>query len=588
MIAILPPELANQIAAGEVATRPAAIVKELLENSLDAGATNLDIKIEQGGARLIALTDNGAGIAPEQLELALQRHATSKIAREADLANLHSFGFRGEALASIAAVSRLRLSSRPTGAEQAYSYSTTEGGPQPVALNHGTRIEVRDLFYNTPARRKFLKSERTEFNHIADVCSAQALAHPELSLQLSHNGNRVLHLPEANSEDKWRARLQRVLGADFASQSLELKREYSSVSLSAWAAYPQYNRASSDQQYCFVNNRRVRDKLLAQAVRSAYRELLHGGRQPAYVLFLDLNPELVDVNVHPAKSEVRFADPQAIFSLISTSLREQLATHSQPTETSAANPAFQYQLPRPESFRLRNASAAAVAANYAWQAPGSASTPPASAAGQADADPQAPTASPAADECFLGEALAQLHGVYILAQNAEALVIVDMHAAHERIVLERLKRQLENKVSLSQRLLSPLNVELSLREMQRARQLQVQLNQLGFDYSEIAEQQLLLRAIPEFVQLQRVVTLLKTLLSSFDSEQSLRAEQERALSLIACHSSVRANKELNLTQMNALLRQIERTKLASYCNHGRPTWRQITMKELDAQFLRGR
>ena len=308
-IALLPPELANQIAAGEVATRPAAIVKELIENSLDSGAKSITINIEQGGARLISVQDDGAGIAREQLPLALQRHATSKISREQDLYSLSSYGFRGEALASIAAVARVRLASRLGDSDQAYAYSNVDGELGPTALNRGTLVEARDLFYNTPARRKFLKSERTEFNQILDVCSAQALAQPGVAWRLNHNDSSVLNLSVADNDAKWQARLRRILGAEFASNHFVLHEQYASLSLRAWAAYPQYNRANSLQQYCFVNNRRVRDKLLAQSVRSAYRELLHGGRHPAYLLFLDVSPDLVDVNVHPAKSEVRFADP---------------------------------------------------------------------------------------------------------------------------------------------------------------------------------------------------------------------------------------------------------------------------------------
>ena len=580
-ITLLPPELANQIAAGEVATRPAAIVKELLENSLDAGARSLRVNIDKGGLSLISVRDDGRGIAAAQLPLALQRHATSKIKTEQDLQRINSYGFRGEALASIAAVARVRLSSRLADADQGYSYSIETEQPTPTALNQGTLVEARDLFYNTPARRKFLKSERTEFGHILDVCSAQALAQANVALRLDHNSATVLNLPAAANDSQWQARLRRILGAEFERQAFFIDKQYTTLSLKLWAAYPQYTRSNSEQQYCFVNNRRVRDKLLSQAMRTAYRELLHGNRHPAYVLFIDISPELVDVNVHPAKSEVRFADPSAIFSLISKNVREQLAAQSSPSASVGNNPAFSYKLPEPQVFKLRNSgysgSSASLGAESAYQ----------SASSAAYAAP-APDSPPAVSANFLGQALAQLHGVYILAQNEVGLVIIDMHAAHERIVLEKLKRQQADNNTPSKQLLTPLALQLSAQEMHRAQQLQAELRALGFIYTGAGKDQLLLRALPAEVSEQRAEQLLKNLLFEFDSKSAFADEHERRLSLIACHSAVRANRTLNLTEMNALLRQIEQTELSSYCNHGRPTWKQISMAELDGQFLRGR
>ena len=591
-IALLPPELANQIAAGEVATRPAAIVKELIENSLDSGAKSITINIEQGGARLISVQDDGAGIAREQLPLALQRHATSKISSEQDLYSLSSYGFRGEALASIAAVARVRLASRLGDSEQAYAYSNVDGELGPTALNRGTLVEARDLFYNTPARRKFLKSERTEFNQILDVCSAQALAQPSVAWRLNHNDSSVLNLAGADNEAKWQARLRRILGAEFASNHFVLHEQYASLSLRAWAAYPQYNRANSLQQYCFVNNRRVRDKLLAQAVRSAYRELLHGGRHPAYLLFLDVSPDLVDVNVHPAKSEVRFADPSAIFSLISQKLRNELVNQSRPESKLASNAAFNYQLPTSDNFKLRNVG---VAANYQPSSrAGLHEKRVSSFASVAPTMPpvnNSPAAAPRAEsmsEHFLGTALAQLHGVYVLAQNAHGLVIVDMHAAHERIVLERLKNQYKQQRKINRQLLIPLPINLSLADFDRAQELTPELTALGFDFGVAGSEQLLLRGVPGEVAVEKAEEVFRNLLSENDLKLALEREHDRILSVIACHGSVRANRELNLGAMNELLRQIEQTELSSYCNHGRPTWRQISLSELDAQFLRGR
>ncbi|PWB40432.1 MAG: DNA mismatch repair protein MutL [Rhodocyclales bacterium] len=563
----LPDLLISQIAAGEVVERPASVVKELLENSIDAGARNISVQLLEGGVRQIRIVDDGGGIPKDELPLALARHATSKIASLEDLESVASLGFRGEALASIAAVARLTLVSRIGEAPHAWRIGPGQE-VAPAALGGGTVIEVDDLYFNTPARRKFLKSGHTEFAHCEEALRRIALAHPDVAFQLQHNGRTALHLAAGDAA----RRVADVLGAEFAAQSRAIDAAAGGLRLAGHAALPAYSRARADAQYFFVNGRFVRDKLLAHAVREAYADILHGQRHAAYALFLEIDPRGVDVNVHPAKTEVRFRDGRAVHQFVFHALQRALAA---PLAQVAAVPAG-LTFPTAAAQQQQSLAVAQPVAAYhdfVRQAP-SAPMPEA----EAGAPPP------------LGFAVAQLHGVYILAQNATGLVLVDMHAAHERILYEKLKTALDARPAV-QPLLVPVVISASGEEAAAAEEHAEALERLGFEIAAAGPRELVVRAVPALLANGRIPDLVRALLADLEKFGASRVAAEQRnelLATMACHGAVRAHRALTLPEMNALLRQMEETERADQCNHGRPTWTQLTMDDLDRLFLRGR
>lgn len=586
-IQCLPDVLINQIAAGEVVERPFSVVKELVENALDAGSSKVDIELEEGGIRLIRIRDNGCGISAGDLPVAVQRHATSKIASLDDLECVATLGFRGEALPSIASVSRFTIRSRP--AEQLHgAMLSIDGGKvglvQPDAHPEGSSIEVRDLFYNVPARRKFLKTERTELAHAEEWLRSLALAKPSVELSIRHNGKELKRYRPISTSQARIERVSQVLGAEFAAQSLAVDFEHNGMRLSGWVGLPTASRSSADQQYFFVNGRAVRDKTVAHAVKQAYADVLFHGRYPAYVLFLELDPRRVDVNVHPAKHEVRFRDGRSVHDFIYRSLHgamsdtragaaEARASSNQPHPAEAAWP-MHYSTESQSAMRL---PAQESLAHYQVLYGTAASNAPGPDAPQPDQP--------------LGYALAQLHGVFILAENAHGLVMVDMHAAHERITYEQLKTAQRDDGIKSQALLVPVSVALSDAEAFASEQLAENLAALGFDVVRSGPQSVSIRAVPSLLADVDAKQLFLDVLSEFrefGASKRLQEAQNELLSTMACHSSVRANRRLSLTEMNALLRAMENTERSGQCNHGRPTWVQLSKADLDKLFLRGR
>jgi DNA mismatch repair protein MutL len=604
----LPDTLINQIAAGEVVERPASVVKELVENALDAGARRIDIDLEEGGVRLIRIRDDGGGIAPEELPLAVSRHATSKIASLDDLESVATLGFRGEALPSIASVSRFMLSSRRASDEHGAALQV-EGGkvgdvvPKPHAI--GTTVEVRELFYNVPARRKFLRAERTELGHIEEWLRSLALARPDIELRVSHNGKPSRRYKPDELESV--VRLNETLGEDFARQALRVEHSGAGLRLHGWIAQPSYSRASADQQYVYVNGRSVRDRNIAHAVKMAYQDVLFHGRQPAYVLFLEIDPTRVDVNVHPAKHEVRFRDTRLVHDFVYRTLHDALAETRAGAPPSVASAALAtgagYASPSPwmptqqSPLGLRVAEApAAYAALYATPSP----VPDSSsdvATGITSYSPRMQmqaAAMPAMDADGvppLGFAIAQLHGIYILAENADGLIVVDMHAAHERIGYEKLKSAHDGIGLRSQPLLVPLNMAVAEREADAAEREAETLAALGFDVTRSGPQSLSVRSVPALLTQADPEALLRDVLTDLrEHGESLRvaAARDELLSTMACHGAVRANRRLTIPEMNALLREMEITERSGQCNHGRPTWAHFSVAEIDRWFLRGR
>ena len=592
----LPDLLISQIAAGEVVERPSSVLKELLENSLDADAGKIDIELVAGGTRLIRVSDDGCGIAERELALALARHATSKIGTLADLERVASYGFRGEALASIAAVARLRLTSRITDAAHAWRIDAGDAAPAPAALARGTVIEAADLYFNTPARRKFLKQEATEYAHCDEVLRRMALARPQVAFSLSHNGAVKQRLPVSSLE----RRVDELLGADFMDAMRILDSAAGDLRLTGFAALPAYSRAGRDAQYFFVNGRFVRDKLLAHAVRQAYADVLHNARHPAYVLFLSLDPALVDVNVHPAKIEVRFREPHSIHQFVFHSLERALAVPlgaplaDAPGEASrspqsagsathfSASPGLYHSnsAPRQSALGINEATVA----NYLGFVGGGRQEAANTWAGSFDnGDAQTPP---------LGYALAQLHGIYILAQNAGGLVLVDMHAAHERMLYEQLKHDVATaKTSAAQPLLIPALFSASELEMALAEEHAEELARLGMELAAAGPHELAVRAVPALLANAPIVELARAVLADLKDHPTSTVMEERTnqlLATMACHGSVRARRTLGIAEMNALLRQMEVTLRADQCNHGRPTWTQLSLADLDRLFLRGR
>lgn len=591
----LPDILINQIAAGEVVERPASVVKEVLENALDAGSRAIEIQLEEGGVRRIRISDDGCGIDKEELALALDRHATSKIASLDDLERVNTMGFRGEALAAIAAVSRTVITSRASGAAHAWRIDGADRSVAPAALNAGTVVDVADLYYNTPARRKFLKTEGTEFAHCDEMFRRAALARPDVAFQFAHNG-RVSHRLQPSDPAR---RIAALMGDDFLEHARAVEADAGALRLTGFACVPAYSRTNRDAQYFFVNGRYVRDKLLSHAARQAYADVLHGQRHPAYVLFLELDPAGVDVNVHPAKIEVRFRESRAVhqfvFHAISRALAESGAALAAERETPPTE-AMRYAAPEarwapPVQTRLAMESASRsyfdfAAAARPEEAP--ASTPATSTM------PYAPPAAthmppPAADEAPLGYAIAQLHGIYVLAQNAKGMVIVDMHAAHERILYEKLKTVLDGRPSI-QRLLMPAVISLGARDMAAAEEHVEVLAGMGFEVAPAGPEQLAIRSVPALLAQANVGELVRNLLAElreYPATEVVTARRNELLGTMACHGAVRANRQLSIPEMNALLRDMEATERADQCNHGRPTWTQFSLAEMDKFFMRG-
>ena len=616
----LPDLLVNQIAAGEVVERPASVLKEVLENAVDAGARAVSVQLEQGGVRRIRVSDDGCGIPRDELALALERHATSKIASLDDLERVGTMGFRGEALAAIAGVARTTLTSRAQGAAHAWRIEAGRDEPEPAALDQGTVVDVADLYYNTPARRKFLKTEGTEFAHCDEMFRRIALARPDIGLQLAHNG-RVLHrLPPAPHE----ARIAALMGDDFIAHARAIEADAGPLRVSGFVSLPAYSRASRDAQYFFVNGRFVRDKLLTHAVREAYADILHGSRHPAYVLFLDLDPASVDVNVHPAKIEVRFREARAVHQFVFHAVKRALAESGAAQAAGGAEAsagasglaAGQYAPPSPshaphlaasaparqpwppagaQQGRLAMESASRSYFDFAAGArPSIGDVPPEHAAGTASspADRAGTGLAPVAsthEAPPLGFALGQLHGVYVLAQNAQGLVLVDMHAAHERILYEKLKTVLDGRPAV-QRLLIPAVFSVGPKDMAAAEECAEVLATMGFDVGAAGPQELAVRSVPALLARAPVAELMRELLQElrdYPATEVVTARRNALLATMACHGAVRANRQLTLPEMNALLRDMEATERADQCNHGRPTWTQFSMAELDRFFMRG-
>ncbi|MCC5887843.1 MAG: DNA mismatch repair endonuclease MutL [Gammaproteobacteria bacterium] len=612
-IQLLSPQLANQIAAGEVVERPASVVKELLENALDAGARRIEVDLEHGGTRMIRVRDDGSGIPQAELALAVSRHATSKIRSLEDLEGVSSLGFRGEALASICSVSRATLTSAVAGADSGWKL-LVNGHAEDVELTPaphpvGTTVEVRDLFFNTPARRKFLRTERTELDRIEDVIRRLALAHPEVAFELRHNGRSLRSLPQALDLAAVEQRVAGVCGAAFMESAVRIEVASDRLGLTGWVASPTFSRSQADLQLFFVNGRVIRDRLVAHAVRQAFQDVLYHGRHPAFVLFLELPPEQVDVNVHPTKHEVRFRDQRAIHGFLFGSLKQALAeirpqdrlaqmrdgpALTAPVAGGSPGPSHQPGLALRLASRQAPSGAAAVRDHLArygelGREPVGVSPSPA----EFDSGQRQP-GLPEAEEGApppLGYALAQLHGVYILAQNADGLVVVDMHAAHERITYERMKTARDAQGIRSQRLLVPLSLAVSEREAGRAEAEHEALAALGLVLERLGPESLVVREVPAALADGDIEGLVRDVLADlveFGSSRRVRDEEDALLSTMACHGSVRANRQLTLAEMNALLRSMEATERSGQCNHGRPTWAVQSLAELDRLFLRGR
>ncbi|WP_322020969.1 MULTISPECIES: DNA mismatch repair endonuclease MutL [unclassified Burkholderia] len=638
----LPDQLISQIAAGEVVERPASVVKELLENAMDAGATTLRIVLEEGGVKRISITDDGCGIPPDELPLALMRHATSKIRSLEELEAVATLGFRGEALASIASVAEMSITSRTAEVAHATKIDATTGALSPAAGAVGTTIEVRELYFNTPARRKFLKSEQTEFGHCLEMIRRAALARPDVAISVLHNGKAVEHWNATEPAQ----RVAKILGDGFATAHLPLDEQAGPLAVYGCAGLPTASRGRADQQYFFVNGRFVRDKLLTHAVRAAYEDVLHGDRYPSYVLFLDLPPEAVDVNVHPSKIEVRFRDSRSIHQYVFHAVQRALARHAgaSPETTAGGHAAQLSPAPSgPASFLntpLGQGTAAGTGGS-GFSSPSSSSssgntwmrqarmtqgtlpvaqplalydalfgrkdtgagTPDGTTivardAADAAAAPAAPlsglVASPLAatahDEQPLGFALGQIHGIYVLAQNAHGLVIVDMHAAHERILYEQFKNALADRTVAVQSLLLPISMTATPVEIGTVEEERDTLESLGFDLAVLSPTSLAIRAVPALLKdadLQSLARAVLADLHAFGGSRVLTERQHELLGTLACHHAVRANRRLTLDEMNALLRQMEATERADQCNHGRPTWYQLTLNDLDRLFMRG-
>ncbi len=640
----LPPHLVNQIAAGEVVERPASVVKELLENSIDAGAKKIEIDIEQGGLKRIRIRDDGKGIPKDELVLALSRHATSKIASLDDLEHVASLGFRGEALPSIASVSRMTVSSRTENSEQGWTVSPQHrddgaeafGDPEPIAHAKGTTIEVRDLFYNVPARRKFLKTENTEFKHLQEVVKKISLSNFQIGISLRHGQRNLLTLRPALDRAGADRRVSEICGPAFMEQSLYLDYEAADLKLWGWVGLPTFSRSQADLQYFYVNGRIIKDRVVTHAVRQAYSDVLFHGRHPAYVLFLELAPEKVDVNAHPTKHEVRFRDARLVHDFLYRTLHQALAD-VRPNEVADSAPDLPNQMSMAQYNReaiksqqrlnipVNNNQPGQVAEQMAAyqrmheNADGSMgsttsssntgftpvksqtsiqvnATPPLSGKFSEKLSTHITSSMPVSDDKNTGDvpplgfAVALLHGIYILAENAEGLVVVDMHAAHERITYEYLKKSMAEDTIRSQPMLVPSSLSVSKKEGDCAEEFAETFEKLGFELNRLAPEKLAIRAVPSLLKDSNVEQLVRDVLSDLlehGSSERIQQEMNEILSTMACHGSVRANHRLTIPEMNALLRDMERTERSGQCNHGRPTWTQISIDQLDKLFMRG-
>ncbi len=602
----LPDELISQIAAGEVVERPASVVRELLDNALDAGARQITVRLSAGGVRLISIEDDGQGLPRDELPLALRRHATSKIASLDDLETVGTMGFRGEALAAINAIAELSLLSRFAGADSAFALDGRTGELRPVARAIGTTVEVRELFFATPARRKFLKTDATELAHCIEAVRRHALARPDVGFAVWHDGKLVEQWRAADSRDQ---RLADTLGADFVAQSVAVDHGPGLARVTGRAGIPDAARSRADQQFFYVNGRFVRDKVLAHAVRSAYEDVLHGQRQPVYALYLEIDPARVDVNVHPTKIEVRFRDGREVHQAVRHAIEDALAApragdaaaapaepffkpRALPPSASWSQPSMHFAAPRGVGdaaamwpVQAREAPAAPAFTGFS-SAPASASfAPPSMPAPIGEAEAASGEAWP------LGRALAQLQGIYILAENSQGLVIVDMHAAHERIVYERLKTQLDGAAITSQPLLIPATFAATPQEVATAEACAAVLPALGLEITPFSPRTLAVRAVPGTLADGDPVELARSVLAELANHEAstvVQRARNELLSTMACHGAVRANRKLTIDEMNALLRQMEETERSDQCNHGRPTWRQLSVRELDGLFMRGR
>lgn len=603
-IQLLPPHLADQIAAGEVVERPASVVKELLENALDSEATQIEVVIEEGGEKSIMVVDNGRGMPKEELLLAVSRHATSKIASVEDLSAVATLGFRGEALASISSVSRFTLTSKAQGQDYAWQISAQGEGqwpePQPIAHPQGTRVEVKDLFFNTPARKKFLKSARAEYMQIDQLVKRVMLSRPEVGIKLKHNGKVTRQVSAAFDEIGLNIRMSSLMTPAFMSQSVQLDYTAQDIEITGWAGLATFNRSQTDMQYLFVNGRIVRDKMLSYAVKQAYADVLYHGRHPAYCLYLNIPPELVDVNVHPAKYEVRFANGRWVYDFLRRSVREAVTQPLGKVETSVS------EMPRsssaaavslPQSFL--KASPETLQASMNFQQPnvempssgfskreGAQTLQVASEEAEYQVMPNSERVSPG----FLGYAKAQIKGVFILAENEQGLILVDMHAAHERIVYERMKQQWQSKQFISQPLLVPIVMAVEAGQIQVWEVFESLFAQLGFQIEAYGPEQLKLSAVPALLAKTNVTQLMEDMLSDLiemGQTQVIEEKMNTILSTMACHGAVRAHRTLTLAEMNALLRDMEQTESSNQCNHGRPTWVSLSMTQLDSLFMRG-
>lgn len=601
--------LSNQIAAGEVIERPAAVVKELLENSLDAHSDRIDIEVENGGIKLIKVRDNGLGIAGDDLPLTVCRHATSKIASIEDLDSIATLGFRGEALASMASVARLTLSSNDSDKEQVGWKIEAEGAAIksesiPVPQTRGTTVAVSDLFFNTPARRKFLRTPRTEYQRIEDVVKKFSLSFFEVSFKLIHNGKSVLTFPAAKSKQDRQRRVATVFGSTFVENSIYLDDDRNGLSLSGWIGMPAFTRSQTDYQYFYVNGRIIRDKLISHAIRQAYRDVILQGRQPVFALFLGLNPLQVDVNVHPTKQEVRFRDQRMVHDFIHSAIHQALAGIT-PADTIAATSVDEHYFVEANATTAARQTPISFAArsgrdhieeqikSYAALHPAVEHTSTTVAATTSSATlPSVNTAVGNGDEIPpLGYAIAQLHGTFILAESEQGLVIVDMHAAHERITYERMKAACNSDGITSQPMLVPITLQVSEKDADCAAQHSESFTSLGFELQRISAESIVIRKIPAILKDVDIEQLVRDVLADiieYGSSERVEQHRDEILSTMACHGSVRANRALTIAEMNALLRAVETTERSGQCNHGRPTWTLQSLAELDTLFLRGR
>lgn len=601
-IQLLPPQLINQIAAGEVVERPSSIVKELVENCFDAGANQIVIEIEQGGTRLIKIRDNGCGIEKDDLSLALSRHATSKIASLHDLEQVASMGFRGEALPSISSVARLTLISRIADVDCAWRVSADgserDFNPQPDPHPEGTTVDVRDLFYNTPARRKFLKTEKTEFAHIETVVQRLALSRFDVGLTLLHNQKEILSLKPATDNVEQEQRIAGICGAAFIDNAVKIDFESSGLRLNGWVGLPTFSRSQQDMQFFYVNGRLIRDKLVSHAIKQAYQDVLFHGRHSVFVLYLTLDPALIDVNAHPAKTEVRFREGRLVHDFLFSALHRSLASikPGKPTESSYTVAAFKSEssserLRAPntqEPYQVQRLPQQAalplgVAENGQSYHPPLSNTPVLESLGEH-------TQQTDSEHAPLGYALAHIHNIFILAETQAGIILVDAHAAHERVTYERLKQQYGSGVVPSQPLLLPIKLNVRPAEADLVEQHSEFFASLGFELNRTGAETIMLRSIPALLGQQDVDMLIRDVLADMvehGMSQRIQEQSHRILSTMACHGAVRAHRRLTITEMNALLRDMERTERSGQCNHGRPTWVELSAQDLDKFFLRG-